>query len=291
MRQLDFIFPDYDIMVFLNGHYNLPKQIRYLQAATSFLAQYPNVRYLTQVTHQPLARAWNWLIMMAAWDQVLILNDDLTVHPALRHNLENLAEVSPIFTLNSSWSHFVIHKKVIAQVGWFDENLRGIGYEDNDYIFRLGQRGIRVRNVLVDGVLSLVAPSTDASWADISGVTLKKYSQANLDYLLSKWAWSAYEEVSPVGAFPVFCEHDGREWLVRLKNPDHAREASYPGEALHFSGPSTRVAGVGVKRIIAKACSLINSWYWRARHGLGAFLRRQGLLEPWWGKVKAWLGR
>ena len=97
LRRLNLIFPDYDILVFLNGHHNLEKQIGYLQEATTFLAQFPQVRYLTNVRHQPLTRAWNWLILMAACQHILLLNDDVTVNLEFRHNLERLGRC-PMFS-------------------------------------------------------------------------------------------------------------------------------------------------------------------------------------------------
>ncbi len=286
LRRLNLIFPDYDIMVFLNGHHNLEKQIGYLQKATTFLAQFPQVRYLTNIGHQPLARAWNWLLLMAACQHILLLNDDLTMNLEFRHNLERLASVPDVCTINKSWSHFIINKEVVRQAGWFDEGFQGMGYEEYDYIFRLARLGIRVRNLDIHGILNYVAPSTDASWAAISEVTAGKYSKINYDYFLRKWSWSEYGEVSAQKAFKVVYEPHEQEWLVSLNDMTPPKEC-YPKGSLDYRSVQTRGALLAVKVKVAQVLSCVNSWYWSSRLALADSLRRQGLLGAWWEKCKA----
>lgn len=286
LQKLIFSFPDYDIIIFLNGHYNLEKQIDYLQRATSLLSQYPQVRYLTNIHHQPLAQAWNWLILMAACDHILILNDDVTINPEMRHRLERLNSVPDICTINRSWSHFLIHKNVVRQAGWFDENFKGIGYEDYDYIFRLARKGIQVKNLEMHGILNYTAPSTDASWADISDSVHSKYSKINYDYFMQKWAWSEYGEVPASRAFKVHYEPYGQDWLVSLHEPQEL-PYYYPRESLHFPAPPRQGVLSALKGLAAQAISFINSSYWTARLNLASWLRTRGLLGPWWEKLKA----
>ena len=287
LRRLNLIFPDYDIMVFLNGHHNLEKQIDYLQKATTFLAQFPQVRYLTNISHQPLARAWNWLILMAAGQHVLLLNDDLTVNLEFRHNLERLASVPDVCTINKSWSHFIINKEVVRQAGWFDEGFQGMGYEEYDYIFRLARLGVRVRNLHIHGILNYVAPSTDASWAAISEVTAGKYSKINYDYFLMKWSWSEHGEVPAQKAFKVVYEPHEQEWLVSLNEAPAPPKECYPKGSLDYRAIQTRGALLAVKVKVAQVLSRVNSWYWSSRLALADSLRRQGLLGAWWEKCKA----
>ena len=40
------------------------------------------------------------------------------------------------FTINDSWSHFVISREEIDHIGYFDERLLGIGEEDGDFAWR-----------------------------------------------------------------------------------------------------------------------------------------------------------
>ncbi len=287
IKKLYSIFPDYDIIVFLNGHHNQEKQIHFLQNVTSFLTKYPNVRYLTNVTHQPLARSWNWLILMAMRENILILNDDLMVNTEIRHNLEKLSSPPNIFIINRSWSHFVINKKIVRQVGWFDERLSGIGYEDYDYIFRLARQGITVKSIALHGIFNYVAPSTDASWATISEVTAGKYSKVNYEFFLKKWAWSKYEDVSEKKAFRVIYEPHDQEWLVALKEPASFAEAYLPMVSLAYSNCPTTGVFPRIRGKFAKVRSLINSLFWTARLTVTAYLRRKGLLGTWWEKVKA----
>ncbi len=286
IKKLYSTFPDYDIVVFLNGHYDQEKQIHFLQEATSFLAKYPNVRYLTNVTHHPLARGWNWLILMAMRENIILLNDDLMINTEIRHNLEKLSSFPDIFIINGSWSHFVINKKIIRQVGWFDERFLGIGYEDFDYIFRLAMQGITVKNISLHGIFNYEAPSTDASWAIISEVTAGKYSKVNQEFFFKKWAWSKYEDVSGKKTFRVTYDAYDQEWLVALREPANFAEAYLPKESFLYSTRPASSFFTRVRGKIAKIRSLINSLYWTARLEVTAYLRRIGLLGTWWEKLK-----
>ena len=177
IRRLHFLFPDYEINVFINGHHDNFLQSGYLRKATAFLQQYPNVRYLTNLSHRSLACGWNRLILMANRDRVLILNDDVFPEMEFRYNLERLENPPDIFTINESFSHFLITKDIVRRVGWFDERFLGIGHEDWDYICRMALQGITPQTVLVHGLINYVAPPTMASWAKISDVVHGKYSQ------------------------------------------------------------------------------------------------------------------
>ena len=143
VRKLHFLFPDYEKNVFINGHYDTVRQFQYLRDVTAFLGHYPDFRYVTNLHHQPLARGWNWLMLMSRCNQVLILNDDISFDLEFRHNLESLRLVDQVFMLNRSWGHFVIDKQVIRRVGWFDERFTGVGDEDIDYVLRLGMTALR----------------------------------------------------------------------------------------------------------------------------------------------------
>jgi hypothetical protein len=224
---------------------------------------------------------------MAMRENILILNDDLMVNTEIRHNLEKLSSFPNLFIINGSWSHFVINKKIVRQVGWFDERLSGIGYEDYDYTFRLARQGITVKNIALHGIFNYAAPSTDASWATISEVTAGKYSKVNYEFFLKKWAWSKYEDVSDKKTFRVSYGAYDQEWLVALREPANFAEASLPKVPLPYSHCPTTSFFTRLRGKIAKIRSLINSLFWTARLAVTAYLRRKGLLGTWWEKLKA----
>lgn len=287
LRKLAWLFPDYEINVFLNGHYDLAKQIQYLRDVTAFLRQYPAIRYVTNLTHQPLARGWNWLMLMSRCDQVLILNDDVSFDLEFRHNLESLRPVGQVFMLNHSWSHFVINKDVIRRVGWFDERFIGVGYEDIDYVLRLGMKAVPLSNVAIHGLHNHAALQDNAGWANLSGVFQGKYTSLNQEVFLKKWSRSDFGPVPEKGSFTV--RYDVAEWTVALNEPEEAMPEYYPMECLDGPDKPGPVGRRSLAALMAQTCSWAHSLYWRLRLAAGGRLRRG--FGPQWEQWMVRLGR
>lgn len=268
IAKLGRLFPDYDVNIYINGHHDITKQVQYLKEVTAFLGQYPGFRYVTNVEHQPLARGWNWLVLMSGCDRVLILNDDVSVDWEFRRHLERLDETAAIFTLNGSWSHFVIHKDLVRAVGWFDERFLGVGDEDSDYICRLAQQGLSLGNVAIHGLHNVVAPQDDAGWAQLSGAIHGKYSQINREFLMKKWWRSDYGPVPPEGLFKV--RGEGYEWDA-ARNPEVAEAPEYyPRECLGASDHARPGGRSAIAANLAKIRSLLDHCYRSSRRALRA---------------------
>lgn len=187
IKSLVKIFPDHEIICVLNGHHDQKAQVEYLKRATSFLAEFPNVRYLGYEQHQPLAKCWNWVALLSQTEGLLILNDDLKVDPLFRADFEaNLKDDPDFLVINGSWSHFYITKNTLRKIGWFEERLAGIGWEDGDYMLRMSKAGMGIKTGKCRGVRNLVAPATNASWAATSA-NEGKYAKINKDFFDQKW--------------------------------------------------------------------------------------------------------
>jgi hypothetical protein len=255
---------------------------------TTLLRNYPFIRYVTHINHQPLTRGWNWLILMAKCDRVLILNDDVSFNLEFRHNLENLCPVPDVFTLNGSWSHFVISKNIIRRIGWFDERFLGIGDEDYDYIFRLAMNGITLVNVPIHGLHNFVAPPTQAGWANFSGVVHGKYSEINREFFMKKWWVSDIASVPISGAFHVQYKDKDEEWNVALRESLEEMPEYYPMTCLGNSNNKERRV-FSLAGILAKTCSFSNRLYWLFRLIMGSWARR--LLGQRWDKWRSKIAR
>lgn len=188
VKKLVKIFPDKEIICVLNGHHDINLQLKYLKQASAFLNQYQNVRYITHERHQSLAKCWNWIMAISSSERVLLLNDDVDVSPLFRLDLDKNIKRNPdFFIMNNSWSHFLISKKIIKKVGWFEERLLGIGQEDGDYMLRMAILGIRLSWCDARGVKNFVANHKNAGWIKMSGIADGKYSQINKDFMQKKW--------------------------------------------------------------------------------------------------------
>lgn len=188
IKRLVSIFPDHEILVVMNGHPDRDRQIRYLQKATAFLSQLPNVRYLTHLDNQSLSLCWNELVLLANTENLLLLNDDTEVSELFRHELEPYVSTHPLITFNHSWSHFLISKEAVRQAGWFDERFPGVGYEDSDYAYRLSMVSIPIKNVNSHGLRNFVAANPDAGWHKLTRDSSKKHGEVNLPLFQQKWS-------------------------------------------------------------------------------------------------------
>jgi predicted glycosyltransferase involved in capsule biosynthesis len=84
--------------------------------------------------------------------------------------------------MNSSFSHFIVNKKVIDLIGYFDERLLGFGEEDGDITYRLLKNGINVNNIMVDGLVNIVSNVRHDSVVPGIG----KYSKFNRDFIYNQ---------------------------------------------------------------------------------------------------------
>jgi|WetSurMetagenome_2_1015567.scaffolds.fasta_scaffold66228_1 hypothetical protein len=272
ITKLNFYFPDYEKIIWLNGHHDTVRQVAYLQEATSFLGRYRNIRYITYLDHQPLARAFNWLAMLAKHENILILNDDVGVKSEFRCNLEKIAPPADIYTLNGTWSHFVMNKRTIKQVGWFDERFQGIGWEDTDYVIRLKLMGMPPGDVLVHGLEDYHAPAEDAGWAKISPVTLGKYSELNWQFFQKKWRPAEAGFPPPPNAIKVFAVYT--DWWLRPNYELLVMPGLYPREVLEAPVPGGPRAACSLRAAISRLLSFGGSLYRRVRRALSPRFRQ-----------------
>ena len=194
INQLVEVFPDKEIICIINGHHDEALQINYLKQVTAFLNKFPNVHYITNEKHQSLAKCFNWIAMMSFAKRSLIINDDVSLNLLFRKQFEKVLENnSSFFIINKSWSHFLISKSFMKEVGWFEERLLGTGQEDGDYINRILAKGKDVPEFVCHGIVNYVAPQENAGWANISEKTdggVGKYSAVNNEFFDKKYSKS-----------------------------------------------------------------------------------------------------
>ena len=188
IEQLVSLFGDTPILVAINGHYDADRQTRYLGDIGLLLRRYRNVTALPHVQPQSLSKLWNQLALRAPTSKLLIFNDDLSLAPYFRRELE----LSPLLEqevalINASWSHFLVSRCVIQAAGWFDERFPGIGNEDEDYEARVAVLGISVPSIRLYGIQNLMDHPRDFSYGRNMDVVNEKYSAVNRDFFHRKW--------------------------------------------------------------------------------------------------------
>jgi glycosyltransferase involved in cell wall biosynthesis len=157
----------------------------------SAISQYPSTFPITLGRKLGMSALWNTAIRCTGSEFVLLLNDDLSVHPSsLSQTIDKLfesVEQNGLTILNDSFSHFAISRKCISDVGWFDERFLGFGEEDGDYSWRYEDFYKRTpTNIRMNGLSS---HSSDVGYEQIQSNDLNKYSLFNTAYLYKKYSF------------------------------------------------------------------------------------------------------
>jgi predicted glycosyltransferase involved in capsule biosynthesis len=174
-----------EIIVMVNGRAHQDFDEEYRSELLRFLSDHKNCFPSIMTSFQSLSKLWNRGILTASHDQVLVLNDDITALSNEEGNfLKELDHVMKTqqgtFKINGSFSHFMIDKKELMQIGFFDERLLGIGEEDGDFVWRYYQQFQRE-------IPSIPFKYIDNTGSDLSDdgyqKGIRQYSQFNRDFI------------------------------------------------------------------------------------------------------------
>lgn len=128
-----------EIIVAINGEHNQAFNEEYRHNILSFLTTQQNVFPVIFPVFRGVSKLWNSIIIHATHDYILMLNDDIMINsPTFVKDIKKHLVLNEYrsFTINNSWSHFLISRKEINYLGYFDERLLGIGEEDGDISWR-----------------------------------------------------------------------------------------------------------------------------------------------------------
>jgi hypothetical protein len=133
--------PNIEVIVVINGPAKGIFDEVYRANILSYLARFPKVFPTMFPSFQSLAKLWNRGALTASHERALILNDDLELKSengtCFFNHLEAAMEThSGTFKINGSFSHFILDKRELIDVGFFDERLLGLGEEDGDFYWR-----------------------------------------------------------------------------------------------------------------------------------------------------------
>jgi hypothetical protein len=231
IRQL---FPDINIYIAVNGFHDQLVQNDYLTRLHSELCM-PNFGNSKFILHdQPvgLTRLWNELVCLGTSPTILILNDDLRIYSWFRHWLEKKTWGSSITLINGTWSHFFLCKELLDKIGWFDENFRGIGFEDMDYTARCLYHGVKIDNQRCQFITHHDHQPMRTSFDDQSQTLWgPKYSSINHDTFFSKWQTCDYDSgiyIKQLDSFVIPRSHLGVEWRGDALNLKFNKGVCFP---------------------------------------------------------------
>lgn len=188
LYKLKNIFPEIKIVVSVNGFKRSNEHNDYLDELRNEFSRIKNTRFILHRGVNGLTTLWNEIMFLAPTKYVLMLNDDLNVARGFRKWVEksNFPQYE-LCLINDSWSHFIISKDLYLLVGDFDENFKGIGFEDIDYETRMALYGKHTANLACPYIRNVHQPEKDTSYDDISGRVWGKYSAVNWKQFFRKW--------------------------------------------------------------------------------------------------------
>ena len=132
----------------------------------SYLARFPKIFPTMFPSFQSLAKLWNRGALTCSHERILILNDDLDLRAengiCFFDCLETaMSAQQGTFKINGSFSHFILDKRELIEVGFFDERLLGLGEEDGDFYWRFYKKYKKeipsVEIALIDNIQSDLA--------------------------------------------------------------------------------------------------------------------------------------
>jgi len=162
VRQLRLHCPEVPILITVNADFGEEFDETFRTAILELCASHSRVFPFVFPTFTSLAKMWNTLLVNSPTDHILITNDDIecTARTFLDDSLSFLSRrrgildpTRDLFTINGSWSHFVIGKALGDALGYFDERLLAFGEEDGDFAWRFEERfGQRPSDLSSSGV-------------------------------------------------------------------------------------------------------------------------------------------
>jgi hypothetical protein len=208
-KSLRRVFPDISLYVAVNGFHDKSIQDPYLERFHNELCT-DDMGLGTFILHDKpvgLTRLWNELLSQGNCKTTLVLNDDLKIYPWFRAWIEKRQWNPSITLINGSWSHFFLNKEVLNYVGWFDENFRGIGFEDMDYTARCVWKGVLIDNLSCQYIRHLNHQPSRTSFDNQSSTLWgPKYSSINHDTFFQKWKVCDYDSgifIKQLNAFVI----------------------------------------------------------------------------------------
>jgi len=156
------------VYIAVNCDYQKPFDNNYRAFILDLCLKYDNVYPSFYLKFRGLSKLWNDIIINSCFDNILLLNDDGRIQNDFIKNIINHkigTNNDTILKTNEGWSSFIVNKKYIQSVGYFNEYYLGIGYEDSEIVKRTTEY-----------------PSfSSEDWIDLNKETINTFPKNNID--------------------------------------------------------------------------------------------------------------
>jgi hypothetical protein len=210
-------FSDKEIIICINGEFNENFKEDYRKKMLELCLVYDSILPIFFSEMRSLSKMWNTSITLSSQNNILVLNDDLEIISSdIFDKIYFLRDDISLLKINNSFSHFLINRSVLNEVGWFDERLLGFGEEDGDITFRFLEKSMSIFNLNVTGVINIVSEIRQNIKPGIG-----KYSLFNREFMFNK----KYQKIKTGGITGMFDE--GHKKMIEDQN-------IYPYESFYW---------------------------------------------------------
>jgi hypothetical protein len=216
--------PECEVLVAINGEHRQPFGEEYRRQILEFIAAQRRVFPVVFPQFRGLSKLWNSIVIHASHGHVLMLNDDIMINGT--GFLEDICSAirknhGRTFLINRSWSHFLVSREELDEIGYFDERLLGIGEEDGDMTWRYIERyGNPITNVRMKGFVNYAEETVNS----YKPVNIQTHSGTKYSLFNRRFMFSEKYAPDPGGIKGMFFEP------VVLKNPG---KEQYPHERFY----------------------------------------------------------
>jgi hypothetical protein len=196
-----------NIYLCINGEKDSNFDEEYRKKILNLCSSQPNVFPIFFVETRGLSKMWNTLVVHSTKEDILILNDDINLvnenmFDVVSDHIES-SEYYGLSKINDTFSFFVINKKLINELGYFDERLLGFGEEDGDITYRLlSKKNKDVYRLYTQGIYNIVS--------DIRHNEIKpgigKYSLFNREFIFGEKYNCNNANSGISGMFGIVCD-------------------------------------------------------------------------------------
>jgi len=128
-----------DLIIVVNGNNEEEMPNDYRREILTIANNHDNIYPIICPEFKSLAKLWNTITIFSKTDYNIILTDDLFIGNEFSLNiiLDYINSTgSQFFTINNQFSHFVVTKSILHELGYFDERFIAFGEEDGDMVHR-----------------------------------------------------------------------------------------------------------------------------------------------------------
>ena len=175
------------IILIINGEKNGVINEDYRRDILNICLEHINIVPIFFTELRSLSKMWNIGVINSTSKNILILNDDLLWVNNLIKDIETQLDlINDVKLINHSFSHFIVNKTFMNEIGYFDEKLLGFGWEDSDFCMRYYEKTGNVIGVIETTAIKNL--NSTIKHKNIRNVW-DKYSLINREYYEKKYEY------------------------------------------------------------------------------------------------------